>query len=392
MTDMLQFVSAITTETTIDLACADLQAQIEMEIMGIQPDFIIIFFSPYFVQHAYDLRRGLQQTLSPRYMIGTSAESVISQFNEIEHKPAITLLAGYTPQVDLSPFYLQPQDFQGQADDFEFLTRRLNLSFDPKLFIILCEPFSLAIDRVLNAFNQGFPQSPVVGGLASVPLNQGGNSLIAGERLQRKGVVGLAFGGQLDIDIIVSQGCRPIGKPYHVTEAKRNQIITLENQLPILFLRKVIEQLSEAEHHLLQNGLFLGRAVDARQPAPGRGDFLIRSVIGVDRNRGALVIGDRIEEDETVQFHLRDANTAQEDMEMMLSPQLLYDKPKGALLFSCNGRGTRLYDYPNGDIDVIQAILDDVPLAGFFCAGEIGPIGGKNFLHGHTASLVLFRE
>ncbi|MDX1524307.1 MAG: FIST C-terminal domain-containing protein, partial [Anaerolineae bacterium] len=150
-------------------------------------------------------------------------------------------------------------------------------------------------------------------------------------------------------------------------------------------------ELSEADQGLLQNGLFIGRAINDNQAELGRGDFLIRGISGIDRENGALIVSDYLQSGETVQFHLRDANTAEEDLEMMLTPQLLYDPPAGAMLFSCNGRGTRLYPHPDGDISTIRKVVGDVDLAGFFCAGEIGPIGGRNFLHGHTASLALFR-
>jgi small ligand-binding sensory domain FIST len=135
----------------------------------------------------------------------------------------------------------------------------------------------------------------------------------------------------------------------------------------------------------------VGRAVKSGPETLGRGDFVIRGVMGIDQESGSIAIGDSIMDGETIQFHLRDAVTAQEDLEMLLIPQMFRERPSGALLFTCNGRGTRLYDRPNGDITVIQQNVSNAPLAGFFCAGEIGPIGGANFLHGHTATLVLFR-
>ena len=202
----------------------------------------------------------------------------------------------------------------------------------------------------------------------------------------------MALSGQIDIDVVVSQGCRPIGKPFQATEVADNVILTIEHQLPLIFLRKVLERLSSEEQELLQNGLFIGRAIHHNQAGLGRGDFLIRNVIGIDKHKGSLSLSEDIHPDEVLQFHLRDSVTATEDLEMILSPQSLYEKAQGALLFSCNGRGTRLYNHPHGDIKTIQSILDGVPLGGFFCAGEIGPIGGQNFLHSNTASLVLFRE
>jgi small ligand-binding sensory domain FIST len=167
--------------------------------------------------------------------------------------------------------------------------------------------------------------------------------------------------------------------------------VSLEGEPPLKHLQNLVAQLSEEDQALLKNGLFVGRAIETGYGHLGRGDFLIRSLLGVDRQSGAIGVGDSIHEGETIQFHLRDQRTAEEDLEMLLTPQALDSPPCGALLFSCNGRGTRLYDHPNGDISTIQNILGGVNLAGFFAAGEIGPVGGKNFLHGHTASMALFR-
>ncbi len=168
-------------------------------------------------------------------------------------------------------------------------------------------------------------------------------------------------------------------------------IFSLDGQPPLTWIEELIPELPEEDRNLLQQGLFVGRAIDPHQENLGRGDFLIRSVTGVDHRTGVIAVGDIVHLGERIQFHLRDALTAEEDLEMMLIPELFREAPNGALLFSCNGRGIRLYDHPNGDIVIIQQNVGQVPLAGLFCAGEIGPVGGKNFLHSHTASLVLFR-
>jgi small ligand-binding sensory domain FIST len=206
------------------------------------------------------------------------------------------------------------------------------------------------------------------------------------------GAVGVALSGAFEVDVIVSQGCRPVGRPYRVTAAQKNILIGLEDRPPMVCLQELFDALPQRDRELLKNGVYLGRAIDPARQELGRGDFLIRGVMGGDRERGFLAVGDYVSEGEAVQFHLRDAHTAAEDLEMLLLPQALLSRPAGAFLFSCNGRGTNLYDHPNGDVSLIQNALGGVPLAGFFCAGEIGPVGGRNFLHGHTASLAIFRQ
>jgi small ligand-binding sensory domain FIST len=207
----------------------------------------------------------------------------------------------------------------------------------------------------------------------------------------KDGLVGVGLSGAVQLDVIVSQGCRPIGPVFEVTDANNNIIDSLGGAPPMERLGAVLEALDESDRELLSNGLFIGRAIDSTRETLGRGDFLIRGVLGADSRTGAIAIGDEIKNGERVQFHLRDARTAREDLEMMLTPHALFGAPSGAFLFSCNGRGTNLYDEPDGDISAINSFFRGIDLAGFFCAGEIGPIGGKNFLHGHTASLALIR-
>ena len=168
-------------------------------------------------------------------------------------------------------------------------------------------------------------------------------------------------------------------------------IDTLEGTSPLERIGELLDDLDEDDRNLLRNGLFIGRAIDSAKETLGRGDFLIRGVLGADSRSGAIAVGDVIEAGERVQFHLRDAKTAREDLEMMLSPHALFGEPSGAFLFSCNGRGTHLYQEPDGDISAITGFFRGLDVAGFFCAGEIGPVGGRNFLHGHTASLALIR-
>jgi small ligand-binding sensory domain FIST len=269
--------------------------------------------------------------------------------------------------------------------------RTVDVPADAQLVILLADPFSIPMDDVLHAFATCYPGIPMVGGMASGALRPNGNVLIANDFLTRQGAVGLALSGNLSVDLIVSQGCRPIWRPFKVQSAHRNLIYNLEGRPPLAWLQDLIPELSDEDRALLQNGLFVGRAIDPDRDEMGRGDFLIRGLMGIDQENGAIAIGDSVMEGETIQFHLRDVITAQEDLEMMLIPQMFRQPPSGGLLFTCNGRGTRLYDHPNGDISIIQNSIQNLRLAGFFCAGEIGPVGNQNFVHGQTVSLALFR-
>lgn len=390
--DQMLFASATTTERAVDEAIKVLLDQIVVQMKEQIPDLALVFLSPHFRLEASEIAARLYQALAPRVLIGCTGEGVIGREAELEAQPAITFVAAHLPGVELKPFSLQSMDWEKTLTNSEEFQQTVGVSGGtPKLFLMVADPFTTPMDAVLDMFNDLYAGIPIMGGMASGSHRAGGNALILNDEVINHGAVGVALSGAVDIDVIVSQGCRPIGQPLSVTSVRENVIMRLDQETPLDHLQTLIRSLPIEDRELLQNGLFVGRAINPDQKTLGRGDFLIRGVVGLDQESGAMVIGDYVEQDETIQFHIRDASTAEEDLEMMLTPQLLYDPPNGGLLFSCNGRGTRLYDHPNGDISTLRKVIGSIDLAGFFCAGEIGPIGGKNFLHGHTASLVLFR-
>ncbi len=387
MENQMRFVSALTTAEDVEEASLALIDQVNEGLPGQPIDFALVFLSPHFAPMAPQLIDELQTRLQPRVLLGCTGEGVIGRDQEVERKPAVSLVAGALPGVQLTPFSLEAITSGSPA----LFQQAVAATAETSLFVLLADPFSIPIEEVLETFNTLYPGVPVVGGMASGSARPGGNAMILNNRVTGAGAVGVTFAGEFEVDVIVSQGCRPIGQPYTITAARENIILSLENQPPLTHLHSLLTGLPAEDQALLQNGLFVGRAISPDQETLGRGDFLIRGVMGLDRESGALVVGDQVQTGETIQFHLRDAKTAEEDLEMMLTPQLFFEPPHGGLLFSCNGRGTRLYPHPNGDIITIQKVMGHLHLAGFFCAGEIGPIGGKNFLHGHTASMALFR-
>jgi small ligand-binding sensory domain FIST len=388
----MRFASASTNEAEIEKALDALIQEFDRQATGQRPDLALAFLSAHFTRAAREIVTGLRAALNPRVLLGCTAEGVIGRDREIEGGAGIALVGAQLPGVTFSPFILRPAASPLEFIQEEEFRRDIDAPADTRLFILLGDPFTMPMSDVLSAFNAFYPQIPVIGGMASGGLRPGGNLLFLDDQLLEGGAIGAGLSGALEIDLIVSQGCRPIWQPMTVTAAQKNVIHSLEGQPPLAVIQDLIPELSEEDRFLLQSGLFIGRAIDSSRERLGRGDFLVRGVVGVDRQTGAIAIGDYVQDGETVQFHLRDAVTAQEDLEMMLIPQMFRDPPCGGLLFSCNGRGTRLYDRPDGDISIIQKSLGGIPFAGLFCAGEIGPVGGENFLHGHTASLVLFRQ
>jgi small ligand-binding sensory domain FIST len=203
-----------------------------------------------------------------------------------------------------------------------------------------------------------------------------------------EGAVGVFVDGGIEVRTIVSQGCRPIGRPYVVTRAEGNLIAELGGKPAIERLQELASAASEEERELLRSGLHVGLVVDEHKAEFERGDFLVRNLLGADESSGALAVGEHVSVGQTVQFHVRDAGAADEDLRELLTGVDV--DADAALLFTCNGRGRHLFTVPDHDAGMVEKLLGPIPLAGAFCAGEIGPVGGRNFLHGFTASLALF--
>ncbi|MBD3334269.1 MAG: hypothetical protein GF355_02030 [Candidatus Eisenbacteria bacterium] len=391
MSDAMVFASAVSTATTVESAVSELFSQVSLDLEGRPVDLALVFYSPHHEAATRRLSGLLRETIEPRLLVGAMGNGVIGRGREVEGGPAVTLLAGHLPDVSLLPVHLHPADWEKLLDDDDAFAGQFVTCDKPRLILLLADPFSTPIDPLLESFNALFPGVPMIGGLASGAGRPHAKSLLLGDQVLAGGALAVAFEGPLEVDVVVSQGCRPVGEPFTVTQSRDNVIVSLEGKPPLVRIQDLISGLSMEDRAILENGLFVGRAVSPLRDQLGRGSFLIRGVTGADQRSGAIAIGDLIEPGETIQFHLRDAETAREDLEMMLSPQALFNMPRGGLLFSCNGRGTHLYDHPDGDIGTLHKVVGDIHLAGLFCAGEVGPVGAQNYLHGHTASMVFFR-
>jgi small ligand-binding sensory domain FIST len=353
-------------------------------------DLVLFFFTAPLVPGADALAATLRRRLSPGCLAGVSGAFVVGSEHEYEEGPALTAIAARMPGVDVKPFVLIPSAWgEAISDPLEF-ARHTPGADHADLVVLFGDPFSLDAERVLHAFNTHAPGVRLVGGMASAGPRPYANALVLNDWVAREGGVGIALKGALRVDVVVSQGCRPIGPPLRVTRAERNIILELDGQPALERAEQVLRGLPEREREVLRDGLYVGRP--ARGDASGRGDYLIRNLLGADRERGALAVADLVAKDEYVRLHVRDAGTAIEDLELLLAPQEFDARAEGALLFSCNGRGKDFFGRPDRDIGTLQAALrGPVPTAGFFCAGEFGPVGTKNFLHGHTASIAIVR-
>ena len=339
----------------------------------------------------------LRQTLSPKTALACSTESVLGGDVELEGLAGFASLGIRLPEganIDLHEFTLQPDDMQ-QVNNHDDIARHIGLRDDHRVTMTLLDPFSLPAARIVNGMTMCRGQEnpvPVVGGIASGAGQPGNNVLIFNDQVFSGGGVGVTISGEIDIDFTVSQGCKPIGESMVITKAKDNVILELGGHKAFDVVQETAKGLDARDRQLLTSGLLCGIVIDETKQHHGRGDFLIRNVLGFDQRVGGVAIADGAPLGRTVQFHVRDAQTATEDFELLLNVQEMKEQPFAGMLFTCNGRGTRLFEEPNHDLNLIRERLGEFPIAGFFAGGEIAPIGGTSFIHGHTAALMLMRE
>jgi small ligand-binding sensory domain FIST len=357
---------------------------------GVEADLAFVFFTAHHADDAVNVVEKLWLELDPQVLIGCSAEGVIGGEREIEREPGLVALVGQMPGVTLHPFHIGADDWREVIGDEDELKSRLGIGPMTRGIIGFGDPFTTPTNQLLAALDAAAAGAPLVGGMASAARQPGENLLIRNDQVLDDGFIGVSLSGGVEVQTIVSQGCRPIGRPLVITKGGDNVIQQLGGKLALVALRELIESLPPHDKELLSHGLLIGRAVSEYRETFGRGDFLVRNLVGVDQGSGAIAVTDQVRVGQTVQFHVRDAATASEDLTLMLETQN-YGAAAAGLLFSCNGRGTRMFSQCSHDIGVARHAMPQTPIAGFFAAGEFGPVGGKNFIHGHTASFALLR-
>jgi len=391
----MKFASAITQEKNID-AARDILIQEVRQQLPEKPHLALLFVSPAYQGDWVELVKTLRVRLGNPLLIGCSSSGVIGNDLELEFLPAMSLVIAHLPDVRLHPFTVSPIELELSGGVGKKWTSQLGVTpQDLPSFILIPEPTTCNAFKLLEDLNHDFSEQPVIGGLASGSMEPGGNFLFLNDEVIHEGAVGVGLTGNISLETIVSQGCRPVGDRYIVTKAEENAILELGGRSPVDVLGDLFQDLSTRDRTLAQHSLFLGIVMDEMKREFRRGDFLIRNIIGADPTTGALLVGDRFQVGQTVQFHLRDAKTSEEDLKTLLEERLPFFKlhpPQGMLLFSCQGRGRGLYGKPHHDIRMIRSFTGASAIAGFFCNGEIGPVGGKTYLHGYTSSLGIFRE
>ena len=393
----MQWSSAVSDSPSFTEAVTQVSEQILANLDGQHPDLAVVFISSHHMPSYVVAPELLAETLGAKVLIGCSAAGVIGGGQEVERRPGIAISAAILPGVELSPFHLNQDELPSPDAGPEEWQALLGIrAEDCPAIMLLPDPFTLRSEHLLAGLDFAFPSTIKIGGLASGGGQPGANALFINDRSVRSGAVGVAFTGDLAVETVVAQGCRPIGEPFIVTQSEINVISKLGDQTPLEVLRDLFEAAETREKRLIRRSLQIGIIMDRLAQNSNEGEFLIRNVLGADEEDGTLAVGELVQEGQVVQFFVRDAQAADEDLRMMLEEYIDNldegDIPASALLFSCIGRGQYLYGSPDHDTSMFTDMVADIPVTGFFSNGEIGPLGDQTFLHGYSASFALFKQ
>jgi small ligand-binding sensory domain FIST len=382
-----RYAAAMSEHPVAAQAVGEIAGQV-LETLGGEPaDLMLVFVSPHFAGTTEEVVGVLRTVLAPRALIGATHTAVVGGGREVEHGPAIAVWAGCGPglagrvvALDVVPGEQGGADLVGWPD-------LAAGDGDPETLLLLADPFTFPVDGVVRVLEAARPELRIVGGMASAGSGPGGNRLVADDRVLDRGAVGVLLGPEAGVETVVAQGCRPVGQPFVVTAVDGNHVVALGGRPALERLQELAATLSEEDQEQLLRGLHVGLVVDERQAEFGPGDFLVRNVLGAREADGAIAVGARVEVGQTLQFQIRDARAADTDLRRALAGRTA----SGSLLFTCTGRGRRLFGRPDHDAGAVRDAFGAIPVAGGFCAGELGPVGGHNHVHGFTASLALFR-
>lgn len=386
---MARFGDGLAADADLVRAAEDATAQALAPLGGRTPTLVCAFVCGPDPTAVEDALARVSALAGGATTLGCSAGGVIGGERAVEASSAVSVWAAVLPRTTIRTFHLEVM----RTPDSLAVVGLPEQAAEADICLLLADPYSFPADGFVSRFNDTASGLPVAGGMASGLLGPGGSRLLVDGRVVDRGAVGALLKGPVGATTVVSQGCRPIGPTMVVTKSEGNVLLELAGVPAVQKLEEIVAELPADEQALASRGLHIGIAMNEYAEVHDRGDFLIRGVLGVDESRDGLVVGDLVEVGRTVRFQVRDAQAAEDDLRSLLSSDSLLGVPglvEGALLFSCNGRGANLFPSADHDAKVVAEHFAHAPVAGFFAAGEIGPVGGRNYLHGFTASIVAF--
>jgi small ligand-binding sensory domain FIST len=366
---------------------------LRLQLLAPQVSLGLVFMSPKFFPHARQTLEILRVHARIPLLAGCSSAGLIADSQEIENAHGFALALYSMPGAELKGFHFTQKQVE-EADSAVYW--RLETGIEPKRtngWLVFIDPFHLDAESWIRSWNEAYAPLPALGGLAGGVFSDQTTQVYLNGDVFDDGGVAISVGGDVKLASVISQGCTPIGETWTLTRVEHNMIQQIANRPAYAVLAETFQKLPPIEQQKARGNLFIGLVVNEYLEDFHRGDFLVRNLIGGDLNSGVLSVGAMPRTGQTMQFQRRDAATATEDMNELLARaknQLAGTTIYGGCLCCCNGRGQNFFGHPNHDAELVQKKLGPLGLAGFFCNGEIGPVGEKNFLHGYTASLALF--
>ena len=382
---MTRVAAGLSTSPAAGEAGREAARQAARSLAGAPVDLAFVFLSPAHLDAAEEAADAVRAELEPVTFLGCVAEGVLGRERELEEGPGAVVWAASLPGARVEPFHavaLETEDEIGLAGIPELE--------GAALVAVLVDPFTFPAQALLATLNEEHPGLPLVGGVAVGGREPGAQALLLDDDVHGEGAVGAVL-RDVAVRTVVSQGCRPIGRDAVITQAEGNVVYELAGQPALERLRDEIAALSPGEQALAVRGLLAGLVIDENRPTYERGDYLMRGLLGADEDSGAIAVGEPVRVGQTLRFHVRDAGSADEDLRTALAA-IPRERAAGALLFTCNGRGTNMFPGPDHDARLVAEAVGGGGVAGFFCGGEIGPVGGRSFLHGFTATMAVFLD
>ncbi len=383
---MTRIAAGLSTATATLEAVEEAAGQVAVELGGAQVDLAFLFLTPHHLARATEAAALLEGALQPARSLGCVSSGVIGREQEIEAGPAVAIWAASLPGASVEAFHLPAGD-DSEVHDLAGLE---DLD-SPDLLALVVDPFSLRGAQLIEVIEHDHPNVPIVGGFATGGGRPAMQALLLDGHVYESGALGVAF-SRVSVEAIVSQGCAPLGPEAVITRADGNVVLELAGRPALTRLREIVSALPPDERALAARGpLLAGLVVDENKPDYGPGDFLVRGILGADEETGAIALGENVRVGQTMRFHLRDATSAHRELETTLGALFSAgEPPAGALLFTCNGRGAGMFREPDHDSRVLSMALGKPSLAGFFCGGEIGPVGRRTYIHSFTATMAVF--
>lgn len=361
------------------------------ERIGGAPSLVFAFVSSDWETHLKDFLEIVQVDGHATSVIGCSGFGLMGVGQEDENVSGMSLLFLRLPHTDVRRIEVDEADLADAESGMPWPSITGVAPDDFGGWLAFANPAKMRSEVWLRQWNSAYPGEAVYGGLCSGGPDPEEMFLFTEQGVSRSALLLLHLAGGVRLGGVVSQGCRPIGEPYTITEVDDNVVVTIGQRRAYEILEEAYDSLEETEQAAARGNIFAGLAMTEYKDELRRGDFLVRNILGGDPTAGVLALGAYPRVGQTLQFQLRDKDAADEDLLVQCAgAQTRYGEPFGALLFSCAGRGARMFEAPNHDAGIIEEVFGKVPLSGFFCNGEIGPVGGQNFIHGYTASAAFF--